>query len=47
MIDGTLVNNHYTDKNGNMQYAEKIVANTVEFAGWNKSDVKQEEKDHE
>ena len=47
MIDGTLVNNHYTDKNGNMQYAEKIVANKVEFAGWNKSDVKQEEKAHE
>ena len=47
MIDGTLVNNHYTDRNGNMQYAEKIVANKVEFAGWNKSDVTQEEKAHE
>ena len=47
MINGTLINNHYKDKNGNIQYSEKIVANAVDFAGYNKSDITQEEKENE
>lgn len=32
VIEGELRNNHYKDKNGNTQYAEQILVNSIEFA---------------
>lgn len=32
VLDGELRNNHYKDKDGNQQYAEQIIANSLEFA---------------
>ena len=32
IIEGELRNDHYKDKNGNSQYAEKILINSIEFA---------------
>lgn len=32
IIQGELQNNHYDEKDGHKQYAERIIVNTVEFA---------------
>lgn len=33
IIEGTCQNNFYEDKNGNMQYANRIIVNRIEFCG--------------
>lgn len=40
-ISGRLENNHYTDSNGNKQYAERIVMEHFDFTSGSNNEVKQ------
>lgn len=46
IIMGYIINDNYIDKNGNKREQIKVIADQVEFGGYNKSDIepKQEEK---
>ena len=39
IIMGHMINDSYTDKNGNKRIQTKVIANQVEFCGYNKSDI--------
>lgn len=47
IIMGYIVNDKYTDKDGNNRIQTKIIANQVEFCGYNKSDIESKQAEKE
>lgn len=45
IIMGHMINDRYTDKNGNNRIQTKVIANQVEFCGYNKSDIEPKQKE--
>lgn len=47
IIMGHMINDKYTDKNGNNRIQTKVIANQVEFCGYNKSDIEMKQAEKE
>ena len=44
---GHMINDSYTDKNGNNRVQTKVIADQVEFCGYNKSDIESKKVEKE